>query len=71
MLPAIICVELIGIPKKLAPKMIAEAESSAVNPCAGSSLVREKAIVLIIRKPPEAVPSPIITAHAMMTQRGM
>ena len=70
-LPAIMCVELIGIPRRLAERMTREAEVSAAKPCRGSILVMEKAIVRMMRSPPEAVPSPIARAQAKITHKGI
>ena len=48
--PAITCVELTGIPMKLAARMTADAEASAAKPCIGVIFVIEKPIVLMILK---------------------
>ena len=71
MLPAIICVELIGIPKKLAQRMTSDAVASAANPWMGSIFVIENPMVWMMRKPPDAVPRPIVRAQAKITHRGI
>ena len=70
-LPTIICEELIGMPKKLAVKITIEALISAAKPCDGEMRVILNPTVRIILKPPEAVPTPMVTAHAKITQRGI
>ena len=50
---------------------IAEAEASAAKPWIGVIFVIEKAMVLMILNPPEAVPRPMTMAQARMTHSGI
>src|SRR5215217_8519513 len=67
MAPLIACVVLIGTPNRVAISITVPAAVSAANPWAASSLTNLKPIVLTIRKPPAAVPSPIESAAAIIT----
>jgi len=69
-LPTIMWVELIGIPRKLADRITQEALISAAKPCIVFSLVIENPTVLMILTPPEAVPRPMVRAHAKITHKG-
>ena len=65
-----VCVVLTGMPKCAVPSRISAALVSAAKPCTGSILTMRIPNVRMMRQPPIAVPSPIATAQARMTQVG-
>jgi len=68
MLPAIVCVVLIGIPKTDARMMERPADVSAENPEMGLSLVTLCPIVSITFHPPRYVPTAIVRYDRIATQ---
>src|SRR5688572_29339733 len=70
MLAEMTCVVLTGAPMLAAPRMTIAAEVSAAKPLIGLSLMILCPIVLMIRQPPDAVPSPIAVAQTRMTHQG-
>src|SRR5262245_14943695 len=66
----ITCVVETGMPNRLANSMIVAAAVSAANPSMVRSSTTFRPIVLTMRHPPIAVPSPIAAEAASTTQRG-
>src|SRR3712207_597286 len=69
--PEIVCVVDSGKPPCEAARITAAPAPWAVKPCAASILMIRVPIVLMIRQPPEYVPSAIAVAALMTTQNGV
>ena len=69
--PQTMCVVLTGKPSLLAVARMMLAAVSAAKPLIGSKRMMPDPSVLMMRKPPDAVPRPIAVAQEAITQVGM
>ena len=64
------CVVLMGAPRRVAMRITAPAENSAVNPCTGRNFTTFIPMVRMTRHPPTEVPSPMKKAEPTITHKG-
>ena len=68
--PEMECVVDTGTPQLEAVRITVEAAASAANPCSGLSLIILWPRVLMMRQPPDAVPSAMAPAQESFTHSG-